>query len=127
MTRYLLDSYALMEYFRGTEKGHKVGEIISSPENTCYLAVVSIAEVVSSAIRQNLNLPPALDFMRAMRKLNLDDDSAEDAGRIHAQMRQKVKNFGLMDAALLSLARRNGLKLLTGDQHFHGVPEAVMI
>ena len=127
MTKYLMDSFAIVECFIGTEKGEKVRAIMASKENTCYLASESIAEVVSSVIRNGYDPSGAIDVMRNIRLLQLDADTAEDAGRLHVNMRQKVKDFGLIDAVLLAIARKNGLKLLTGDPHFKGVPEAVLI
>ena len=127
MSNYLLDTYALVECFIGSERGQKVRDILASKENTCYIASEGIAEAVSIVIRRKYDPSGPIEIMRGIQLVQLDADTAEDAGRIHAKMREKIKNIGLMDAILIAIARRRGLKIVTGDQHFKNVPEAVMI
>lgn len=57
----------------------------------------------------------------------LDDETAELAGRISAERRLKVKGWGLVDACVLATARARGSKVVTGDEHFRGLDDAIMI
>jgi len=127
VSNYLMDTYALMEYLDGSIRGQKVRDILESKSNKCYLLSDNAAELVSIYLRRKWDLAPALQLIRGLPPLLLDMDSAEDAGRIHAKMREKNKHIGLIDAILIAMARRHGLKIVTGDQHFKGVPEAILI
>jgi predicted nucleic acid-binding protein len=42
-------------------------------------------------------------------------------------MRKNSKDFGLADAYVLATARKLKAKILTGDEHFKPVKEAIMI
>jgi predicted nucleic acid-binding protein len=57
----------------------------------------------------------------------LDDSLAELAGRISAARRTKVKGWGLVDSVVLATAREMGAKVVTGDEHFRDLAEAIMI
>lgn len=57
----------------------------------------------------------------------LDDDIAELAGTISAERRAKVKGWGLVDSVVLATARARGVKIVTGDEHFRDLDEAIMI
>lgn len=127
MSSYLLDSFAILEYLDGSARGAKVSAILDSKENNCFIISEVMAEVVSRVIRKKMDLSIALGLMRGISMLASDYDSAEDAGRIHAKMHEKIKDFGLTDAFVLAAARKHGLKVLTGDQHFKGVPEVIFL
>jgi len=48
LNKYLLDSFAWIEYFEGSNQGEKVGKIISDPNNeipTCAVMVARILEL----------------------------------------------------------------------------------
>jgi len=49
------------------------------------------------------------------------------AGKLHAEMRKHIKDFGLSDAFILALAKTTNSKILTGDRHFKNVKEALFI
>jgi predicted nucleic acid-binding protein len=42
-------------------------------------------------------------------------------------MQRNLKDFGLADAFVLATARKLKAKVLTGDMHFEGVKEAVLL
>ena len=48
-------------------------------------------------------------------------------GQKHAEMKSKIKDFGLADACVLAGAEKINAKILTGDPHFEGIKNAVMI
>jgi len=55
----------------------------------------------------------------------LYEDTAKLAGEIRASI--AVTGIGIVDCILIALARQTGMKVLTGDKHFVGLPEATMI
>jgi predicted nucleic acid-binding protein len=56
-----------------------------------------------------------------------DGELSYEAGILHAEIRRTIRDFGLADAYVLATARRLGAKVLTGDPHFNGVDDAIML
>ncbi len=47
MSKYVLDSWAWIEYFEGSPKGERVKDIISDSRNEILTHSVSVAEIIS--------------------------------------------------------------------------------
>ncbi len=127
MDRLVVDSWAWVEYLRGSEVGKKVDTRISRA-GELWTAVVSLTEVVSKYRRETLSEQTAIDAISALSKFGLPTrDDAIEAGRIHAEIKTRSPNFGLADAFVLQLARKVNGKVLTGDPDFKGLREAELI
>ena len=119
MTKYLLDSFAWIEYFEGSSHGEKVEKIVSDPDNEVLTCAVMVAEVVSKVKRSKKDENLACMAMETLsRILEIDTELAKRAGSIHANMRKKFKDFGMMDAFLLAAAQQTSATIVTGDPHF---------
>jgi len=59
--------------------------------------------------------------------IDADHELSKEAGILHAEIREKVKDFGLADSYVLAAARRLKAKIITGDPHFKGFKEAILI
>ena len=122
MTKYLLDSFAWIEYFEGSNQGEKVEKIISDPNNEILTCAAMVAEVVSKARRSKKDEDLAFMAMKTLsRILEIDAELAKLAGNIHAEMKKNVKDFGMMDAFLLATAQQTSAKIVTGDPHFRNL------
>lgn len=55
----------------------------------------------------------------------LDEKVAIEAGEIRATI--GIKGISLVDCILIALARKYGLKLLSGDKHFKNMDDAIYI
>ena len=51
----------------------------------------------------------------------------ESARESETEIRKKIQNFGMADCVILLTARKLNAKIITGDLHFKGFKEAVMI
>jgi PIN domain nuclease of toxin-antitoxin system len=119
MTKYVVDAYAWMEYLGGTAKGTVVREIIFDNKNEAITSSVTVAEVVSVVLRRGFDCADSLEAIRRLSTLHIAEETlAEEAGRIHAELRKKMKDFGLADAFVLASAKQLKAKILTGDPHF---------
>ena len=126
-SKYVVDSYAWIEYLDGTEIGRKVSDLIKENEEI-FSCVLTIAEVVSKAARKGKDVKIAYDVLTSNSKIiNADEELSLQAGLLHYEMRKTVKDFGLADAYILATARKLKTKILTGDMHFKNVKEAVLI
>lgn len=127
MTKYVIDSYAWIEYLNGTDKGKKVAQILETKEEI-YTSAITIGEVVSKITRMGQNAKPAYDVILSNSQIiTADGELSYQAGVVHSEMRKTQKDFGLADAYILATARKLKTKVLTGDPHFEGVKEAILI
>ena|SRR3989338_8765863 len=125
--KVVIDSYAWIEYLDGSAKGKRVKDILGS-ENECYTLPLTISEVISRAERTNKDVDIAYEIMTNNSKIvNLDASTSKEAGVFHAEIRKKIQNFGMADCVILLTARKLNAKIITGDLHFKGFKEAVMI
>jgi len=61
------------------------------------------------------------------RVTEITPELGKKAGILHAELKEKMKNFGLVDALILTFAKELNAKVVTGDEHFKGFKEAVFI
>ena len=69
-----------------------------------------------------------LDFIRASSQiLDLTFDTAIAAGENAIEMKKRVAGWGLADSIVLMHAREANARVVTGDEHFRKVKEALFI
>jgi len=112
----VFDSFAWMEYLRGTAKGEEVREYVERGNGAT--PVLVIAELSAKFRRDGLpNWPTTRDFVLAHSAVvGLDWPVADRAGETLRELRAKRRNAGLADAIMLETARSLGAPLLTGDE-----------
>lgn len=125
----LVDSFGWIEYFDGTVRGRKARQRMDEAD-VVYTCPVVLAEVYSKIARSRGDAA-ARDHVAFILEhaavVEHDADVGIEAGRIHAELKPRVKGFGMADALVLASARSRGSKVLTGDPHFRDVPDAEMI
>jgi predicted nucleic acid-binding protein len=126
--KYVIDAYAWIEYLIGSKAGGKVKSVLEDAANETYTCAVTVAEVVSKTAREGRDFETAYDILLSNSQIvNVDEETSKEAGVLHCEMRKTIKDFGLADAYVLAVARTVNAKILTGDLHFRGVKEAVLI
>lgn len=87
-----------------------------------------LAKFTDKYTRENLDPKERLKFLKTISALApLDEDTAELAGKTSAERRSQVTGWGLVDSIVLATARLRKMKVVTGDEHFRGLDEAIMI
>jgi len=125
--RYIVDSSAWIDYLEGGQLGKKVDEIIKH-NNEIFSIHIIIAEVVSKVKRKNADAELAFSAITNNSKvIEISPEIAKESGLFHAEIRKKIKDFGLVDALIHTLAKSLNAKILTGDNHFKNFKEAVFI
>lgn len=125
--RYLIDSYAWIEYLDGTSKGLKVKKILTS-ESEIFTLSLTITEIISRVKRMNKDVEIAYKAITSNSKVvQIDQETAKQAGLFHAEMRKKIKDFGLVDSLIYLTAKKLNAKIVTGDEHFRNIKEAILI
>ena len=122
----LIDTYAWIEFFRGTESGMEAREVLRAERS--FTSVVSIAEIAEWCLKNNLRLQ---EYVRAVTKgsviLRLDEQTASIAGTINHERKKTIRGWGMGDSLILATAVSYDLKILTGDSHFKDLPNVRML
>ena len=128
--KYIIDSYAWLEYFMGTDGGEKVKAILDSEVNEKLTPSICLAEIYAKILRsedaEKAELRRAFIKSRSALVV-LGEELAVEAAKLDVVMKKRVPGWGLADSIVLSTARDRGGKVVTGDQHFRGLPEVYMI
>jgi len=128
MSKYVIDAYAWVEYLVGSEAGTKVRDLLEKENNEVYTCAVTLAEVISKAAREAQDTETVYTILLSNSQIvNIDEELSKEAGIIHAEIRKTNRDFGLADAYVLATARRTESRVLTGDPHFKGMKEAILI
>ncbi len=126
--KYVIDAYAWVEYLIGSEVGNEVKAVLEGEDNEVYTCAVTVAEIISKTAREGRNPETAYNILVSdSHIINVDEELSRDAGILHAEMRKKIGDFGLADAYVLASAKKLKSKILTGDPHFSGVEEAILV
>lgn len=121
-----LDTFAWLAYLMGDARGVKVRQALETAE-TVYTCPMVIAEVTSKLGRTHDSQYAARSVAFIIEHAVVIDHTMEigqAAGLIHQQMKVKFPDFGMADCFILAAARAKGVRVLTGDPHFRGLPDA---
>lgn len=128
MNKFVVDAWAWIEYFRGSEYGAKVNDVLEDSTTEVYTCAITVAEVISKTARDGRDADAAYDMLLSNSQvIKIDEEFSKDAGLSHFKMRQTRKDFGIADAFVLAAANRLEAKIITGDPHFKGLKNAVLI
>ena len=123
---YVIESFAWIEYFVGSKAGELAKQYIESDGSIT--PTVVIAELSEKYARLKQDFAPKLRFIvLKSRTVALDEDTATLAGTINVERKIKVNRWGLADSIILATARLQKAHVVTGDQHFSDLKEAIMI
>ncbi|MFZ3384916.1 MAG: type II toxin-antitoxin system VapC family toxin [Candidatus Methanoperedens sp.] len=125
----LVDSWAWIEYFKGTQAGEKVKELLENSQDKIIVSTVNIAEVYNSFLR-DYSHPEKYRYAEASRNAmeqrsyvyDVDEKIAVDSAKIKHE-----KKWGLGDSIIYATAKREGALVLTGDPHFRGLNEVIFL
>jgi len=114
---FIIDSYAWVEYFKGSKQGGMAKEFIENRSSAT--SVISIAELSEKYEREGKNFEDDFTFIISQTKIiQLNTEIALLAGKINNENKKKIKNWGMADAIILSSAKINKGRVVTGDEHF---------
>jgi predicted nucleic acid-binding protein len=126
--KYIVDAWAWIEYFRGSEYGAKLNNILEDSATEVYTCAITVAEVISKTARDGRDVEAAYDMILSNAQITkIDEQISKQAGLVHSKMRQTTKDFGIADAYILATASKLKAKIITGDPHFKGLENAIMI
>jgi len=125
MSTLLIDSFVWLEILSGSRRGKKALEIIRGAEEL-YTSVLNLYEVRYRA-EEVAGEEKALEIIRRIeencRVVGVDRQIALEGGKLKLENRK----MGAVDCLLLATARVKRLKILSGDEHFSGLKDAILI
>lgn len=127
MTEYLLDTWAWIEFYTGSEKGEKIYQVLESDER-CFTSIISLAELSDNFHAGNLESDHSWDQIRKFIEakttiISLEPGTCKTAGESKNKERKKHPEISLIDTIILSQAREKELKIITGDKHLQNREE----
>jgi len=135
VVKIVADAYAWIELFAGTRKGEFVKSRMEEAEAVITPDTV-LAEIARKYIREGIKEVAARQrlstILEASEPAYIDDGIALEAAKAYLQLEKRAKDAGLekpslFDALVLAVARKTDAKVLTGDEHFEGLPETMWI
>jgi predicted nucleic acid-binding protein len=125
----LVDSWAWIEYFKGSTAGEKVKELLEKSHDKVIVSAVNIEEVYNSFLR-DYSPPNNEHYAEASRKAMKQRSYVYDIDEVIAVDSAKIKHekkWGLGDSIIYATAKREGAKVLTGDPHFKGLKDVIFL
>lgn len=124
--KYVLDTYAWVEYFRKSPLADRVGEFIENSE--CFTPTIVIAELQTKFLRDGLNFTKAFHFIEAKTTiLTLDKFLAVSAGKINFERKRANSHWSLADSIVLATARKIKGKVVTANKDFEDLKEETVM
>lgn len=133
--KIVIDSYAWIEHFLGSEKGRKVDEILENTDEV-YTPDTVLAEIARKYIREGVAdkiVNARLDQIAGASDItHVDAKLALESAKCYLELadnarKTKLKTPSLFDAIVLATGRSFKAKILTGDEHFQVLPETIWI
>lgn len=128
--RYVIDSFAWLEYFMGSPRGAAAKKIIDSRTEEKFTPAICIAEVYAKSLRSEGEgmAETRRGFMRDRGAVApLSEEVAVEAAKTDVSRKKEVRGWGLADSVVLATARELGAMVVTGDPHFEGLAGVVVI
>ena len=117
-----LDSFAWIEYFIGSKRGNKVREYIER-EGPLYTPVICLTEIKHRYLREEKDPTSRINLILDRSLIIAIDKNVALAA---ADIKQKYK-LHTIDALIYASSQLKKLTLVTGDQHFQGLPNVEII
>lgn len=115
----VLDSSAVIELLKGTEKGKKIRENINN--EAIAITTITLYEVlIGVPARHNAIIR---EFLKTFEILPFDEDAGYKSIVIEEQLTKRGKLIGKLDIFIASICLVHDLKLLTADNDFKNIEE----
>lgn len=130
---FVIDTYAWIEYFRGSAEGeiareHIDGHDIATPSIVVLELRKNLLRKIKESKETTKGAEKRMDFVRSNSTIiDLDYHTSMKSAELDLKMKKKVKGWGIADSIVLAITRDLNAKVVTGDEHFRGLEEAVMV
>jgi PIN domain nuclease of toxin-antitoxin system len=126
VTRYVLDSYAILAHLRNEDGAATVHEILHDPKNNCWMALINLGEVYYKTAREEDS-----DVARSFVRRTMDTTVQFVEGDLSLTMRAaEIKaqfHLAYADCFAAALAQQMSASVVTGDIEFKQLEEAGVV
>lgn len=129
MTGILIDTYTWIEIFRNSPWGRQALECIeqNSPLAVSVLTLYELQYRFNDLYGEEKTGSFIATILTHAEVIPVDMQIAVAAGTIRTGQKKKGNGMGAVDCMILATARIHNLKVLTGDMHFKGLEETILI
>ena len=133
--KIVIDTYAWIELLIGSDKGKKVKKLLVDAE-TVYTPSTVLAEIARKFFREGIDEETITAWLEIITNASLitqiDSANAIETAKCYAELAEKSKiakqnTPSIFDAIVLAVARINQCKVLTGAEHFRGLPDTIWV
>ncbi len=125
---YIIDSYAWIEYFKGSTKGEILRALFLKEENKFATIECSLAEIKGWSLREKEDFDKHFIIIRANSTIfPVVQQNWIEAARERFELRKSRKHFGLIDAVIVVKQKEHGCKVISGDPHFKEMPGSIFM
>lgn len=118
--RYVIDSYAWIEYFMGSKTGENARAILENSEEKITPSIC-LAEVYAKTLK--VENQETAEKQRAFIKEKsslayLDESIAVESAKVQVRLKKEIDGWGLADSIVYATAIVKKADVVTGDEHF---------
>jgi len=127
--KYVIDSYAWLDYFMGTKAGEKIKEVIENSEEKI-TPTMCLAEVYSKTLKVE-GLEQAEKQKRFIKErsalAHLDELIAIESAKQNVQLKKEIAGWELADSIVYATALVKKASVVTGDEHFRKLANVAFV
>jgi predicted nucleic acid-binding protein len=129
VTGILIDTYTWIEIFRNSPWGRQALEFIekNSPLAVSVLTLYELQYRFNDLYGEEKTGSFITTILTHAELIPVDMQIAIAAGTIKTGQKKKGNGMGAVDCLILATARIHNLNVLTGDRHFDGLEETILI
>ncbi|MEK6922811.1 MAG: PIN domain-containing protein [Nanoarchaeota archaeon] len=125
---HIIDSYAWIEYFIGSNKGEILKKLFLDDKNSFLTMGCCLAEIKGLALKNNRDFNQLYKIIKAnSRILAITERDWIDTAKERFEQRKKQKDFGLIDAVILVKQKELNCKIVSGDKHFKDMKDVIFM
>ncbi|MFA4820000.1 MAG: PIN domain-containing protein [Candidatus Aenigmatarchaeota archaeon] len=116
-----LETTFLIDLLRGDENIKHLKDDLDKTEDILAVAAPSVMELWTGAILSNKSASEKIkisELLSSFTIFHLDEKAAKEAGEIEADLIKKGQIIDAEDIMIAGIAKSNGEKLITRDQHY---------
>lgn len=112
----VFDTYAWIEFFKGTEKGKIVRNYLEKEE--VLTPSIVLLELSYKADKENWNFKDIFNFIKTnSRIVGIDIEFILSFGSFYNIIKKKIKKIGITDIIIMHSGNATNARILTGDEH----------
>ena len=125
---YIIDSYAWIEYFLGSDKGEILRKLFADEKRQFMTLECCLAEIIGWSLKNHQDFDSLFRIIRSNSQiLQITEHDWIDAGKERHEQRKGQKDFGLIDAVILVKQKEFNCKIISGDKHFKNLHNVVFL